>query len=288
MTANVRPGDRVLDTPPRVDAFPRADRLESWKEIAAYLNRSERTVRRWEAAEGLPVHRLQHDKRGSVYAYVPELDAWRRERSQVLDAEPAEPAESAPVDRRRGWLMVAAVGLLAAAGVTALVLPMRSRPRDPGGTGSREAQRALTQGQFFANAGRVQVQTGILYFQEAIRLDPRFARAWEALATAHMAQTWFADAPAKASMALARREAERALQLAPELGGPWRVLGNVSHFLDWDHNAAERHFTKAIAIEPASAATAGIPSSCSTSDGSTTRSTLRAARKPSAPAGSRR
>ena len=28
--------------------------LESWKQIAAYLDRSERTVRRWEASEGLP------------------------------------------------------------------------------------------------------------------------------------------------------------------------------------------------------------------------------------------
>ena len=27
--------------------------LESWKQIAGYLDRSERTVRRWEASEGL-------------------------------------------------------------------------------------------------------------------------------------------------------------------------------------------------------------------------------------------
>jgi hypothetical protein len=33
--------------------------LESWKQIAAYLDRSERTVRRWEASEGLPVHRRE-------------------------------------------------------------------------------------------------------------------------------------------------------------------------------------------------------------------------------------
>src|SRR5437867_9654696 len=39
-----------------------ADRLDSWKEIAAYLRRSPRTVQRWERQEGLPVHRLVHDK----------------------------------------------------------------------------------------------------------------------------------------------------------------------------------------------------------------------------------
>jgi hypothetical protein len=35
--------------------------LESGKQIAAYLERSERTVRRWEASEGLPVHRREQD-----------------------------------------------------------------------------------------------------------------------------------------------------------------------------------------------------------------------------------
>lgn len=52
------------------------ERLDSWKEIAAYLNRSVRTVRRWEQEEGLPVHRHMHRALGSVYAYGSELDAW--------------------------------------------------------------------------------------------------------------------------------------------------------------------------------------------------------------------
>lgn len=51
------------------------DRLDSWKEIAAYLKCSERSVRRWEE-EGLPVHRHPHKKRAGVYAYKVELDAW--------------------------------------------------------------------------------------------------------------------------------------------------------------------------------------------------------------------
>ena len=53
------------------------DRLESWKEIAAYLKRDVRTVQRWEQREGLPVHRQQHDKLGSVYAYRSEIEHWR-------------------------------------------------------------------------------------------------------------------------------------------------------------------------------------------------------------------
>lgn len=51
-------------------------RLNSWKEIAAHLQRDVRTVQRWEKNEGLPVHRKLHDTLSSVYAYEDEIDAW--------------------------------------------------------------------------------------------------------------------------------------------------------------------------------------------------------------------
>jgi len=59
------------------NGLPKASsgRLDSWKEIAAYLKRDERTARRWEA-EGMPVHRKLHKKHASVYAYRAEIDSW--------------------------------------------------------------------------------------------------------------------------------------------------------------------------------------------------------------------
>ena len=57
----------------------RAERLDSWKEIAAHLKRDVRTVQRWEKNERLPVHRKHHEKLGSVYAFKSELDAWWNE-----------------------------------------------------------------------------------------------------------------------------------------------------------------------------------------------------------------
>jgi TolB-like protein/Tfp pilus assembly protein PilF len=56
-------------------------RLDSWKAIADYLGRHASTVQRWEQEEGLPVHRHQHEKRGSIYAYRDELDSWLAARS---------------------------------------------------------------------------------------------------------------------------------------------------------------------------------------------------------------
>jgi Tol biopolymer transport system component len=52
------------------------DRLDSWKEIAAYLHRDVTTVQRWEKREGMPVHRHLHERIGSVSASRAELDAW--------------------------------------------------------------------------------------------------------------------------------------------------------------------------------------------------------------------
>jgi hypothetical protein len=48
--------------------------LSSWKEIARYTGRGVRTLQRYELRFGLPVHRLT--SRGSVMAFVHEIDAW--------------------------------------------------------------------------------------------------------------------------------------------------------------------------------------------------------------------
>src|SRR5262245_40678043 len=66
-------------------------RLDAWKAIAQYLGRDVTTVRRRERREGLPVHRHQHARLGSVYAFTDEIDEWLRRRSdgpQVLEPQP--------------------------------------------------------------------------------------------------------------------------------------------------------------------------------------------------------
>jgi Tol biopolymer transport system component len=79
---------------------PREGRLDSWKEIAAYLGRGIRTVQRWEREEGLPVHRLAHEKRGSIYAQRDELDAWWESRRLTLTTPLTPQATAAPAPPR--------------------------------------------------------------------------------------------------------------------------------------------------------------------------------------------
>ena len=71
-------GEAPLGIPPSETTFE--DRLDSWKQIAAYLGRDVTTVQRWEKREGMPVRRHLHDRIGSVSASRTELDAWMRSR----------------------------------------------------------------------------------------------------------------------------------------------------------------------------------------------------------------
>jgi TolB-like protein/tetratricopeptide (TPR) repeat protein len=95
---------------------PSESRLDSWKEIAAYLGRDVTTVQRWEKRETMPVHRHVHAKRGSVYALVPELDAWLKSRRQRLKLGAAVEllADNPPAAalRPRIWIALAAVAII--------------------------------------------------------------------------------------------------------------------------------------------------------------------------------
>ncbi len=69
---------------------PQGSRLDSWKEIAEYLSRNVRTVTRWADERGLPIHHVPGGKRGHVFAFTAELDAW------LLSQRTSLPAASLP------------------------------------------------------------------------------------------------------------------------------------------------------------------------------------------------
>src|SRR6476620_9884905 len=103
------------------------DRLNSWKEIATYLSRDVTTVQRWEKREGMPVHRHQHDRMGSVYAFRTDLDAWARSRNlstsnsaTTPESELTEPRVVLPAsppqipEAGRNWKLLLVLSSLAA------------------------------------------------------------------------------------------------------------------------------------------------------------------------------
>jgi Tol biopolymer transport system component len=115
---------------PTADPAAPSDRLDSWKEIAAYLKRDVTTVRRWEKREGLPVHRHQHAHRDSIYAFTAEIDAWWQGRRNQLatngvsnGAVNGSTNGSASGQPRRNWMpVVAAASFLSVFAVAAALV----------------------------------------------------------------------------------------------------------------------------------------------------------------------
>lgn len=87
-----------------------------------YLGRGITTVQRWEQEKGLPVHRLSHAKKGSVFAFKRELDAWLLASEQVADGVSVFGKPAAPAQRpSRPFLLAAAVTIAALAVVGFMV-----------------------------------------------------------------------------------------------------------------------------------------------------------------------
>ena len=125
-----------------VDDARSDDRLESWKDIAAYLRRDVRTVQRWEQTDGLPVHRHKRAHRPIPYAYKAELDAWWTSRSDAAPSAAsvqAAPLDAAPSRARHLFALMAAALVIVAIAAAVWI----ARPRSPHGDGNLEKSIAV-------------------------------------------------------------------------------------------------------------------------------------------------
>lgn len=120
--------------PPSAPSPP--TRLNGWKEIAAYFGKGVRTAQRWEKELGLPVRRLGTGRGEIVFAFVTELETWRKaaEKRVDLTSQPGEDEAPEPRDvplregrtfaeptRRRGarvYLLIALAAVLVSAAAT--------------------------------------------------------------------------------------------------------------------------------------------------------------------------
>jgi TolB-like protein/Tfp pilus assembly protein PilF len=101
--------------------------------------------------------------------------------------------------------------------------------------------------------GEAALREAIVNFKEAALYDPGLSLAHVGIAEAWFwLSSWYVR-PHDA-MPHAKAAALRALEIEPELADAHAALGNVALFYDWDWSAAERHFLKAIRLNPNSAA----------------------------------
>ncbi len=94
------------------------------------------------------------------------------------------------------------------------------------------------------------MQTGIEFFQEAIKKDSRYALAYAGLADAYALLADYNVLPAKEVMPRAKTAAMKALEIDGAIPEAHASLGWAKLTLDWDWPGAEKEFKRSIELNP--------------------------------------
>ncbi|MEO0974391.1 MAG: tetratricopeptide repeat protein, partial [Pseudomonadota bacterium] len=231
-------------------------RLVGWKRIAAHLRCSERTARRWEAQECLPVQRHEHDARSTVFAYAEALDEWlasRAPREEAIDGgrrdPPAPPPPARPKVRSRTFTVALGLAIALAALIAVPYLSDTDAPprvsADPLANDLYHRGRTL-----WEQRGEAANTRAIKMLTAAVERDEDFALAWSALASAWATYaTYSPDIAEGHAMDQALIAANRALELDPTLTEP-RSL--TAYYAQRTGNWIESHriYETALSIDP--------------------------------------
>lgn len=265
-------------------------RLDSWKEIAAFFDRDERTVKRWEKERSLPVHRLPGGSRARVFAFTGELEGWMHslespaldsvvapENLDASEAKPADELSSPPVvedalypTSRFGKRLLAGAGcaLMAvlAAGIflvahrrhaSALtnsnVPPVASRSvsNAHAAAANAEAQELYLRGRYYWDKRTPEdLNKAIDFFTQAIVHDPNYAQAYVGLADCYNLLREFTAMPAFEAYPRGLAAAKKAVELDDSSAEAHASLAFATFYWSWDQAGAEREFRRAIALNP--------------------------------------
>jgi len=267
----------------------RGVRLVGWKDIAAYLGKTDRTVKRWGRERGLPVHRVPGTAKTSVYAYAGEVDRWLQS-AQGAEAESRIPENGdqllpsphspglLPIDQpstyvwwrlRRRWLLFGLAVFLAAVtldlAVRSRAIPLVSRWHSLlAGRSDRPASHPAVPDseQRLANdfylRGRYEwnqrtpasLHRALDLFTQAIVHDPTDARAYAGLAdTYDLLREYSTEADADV-FPRAIAAAAKAVALDDSLPEAHRALAFAEMYGDWNFAGAESEFRRAIELDP--------------------------------------
>jgi eukaryotic-like serine/threonine-protein kinase len=192
---------------------PESRRLDSWKEISAYLGRTVRTVQRWERIEGLPTHRHVHQDQSSVYAFTDELDEWHKARSvSKLSPNHTSQHDSDQLNAVR-----------------------QTRLRAEYLLKTRTAESLLG---------------AVRQLQSAVALDPTDPMSYAALSEAYCTLSGNEIWAPEDGYPKARAAATQALSLDDRLAQAHATLAMVHNMYEWNWAAAEKRFGTAIALSP--------------------------------------
>jgi tetratricopeptide (TPR) repeat protein len=114
-----------------------------------------------------------------------------------------------------------------------------------------EAYQLYLKGRFYWNKRTARdLQKAVEYFQQAIAADSKFALAFAGLANGYALVSAFGGASPRDVMPKAKDAALKAISLDGSLADPYLALGHTAEYYDYDFVDAERHFKRAIELEP--------------------------------------
>ena len=258
--------------------LPKNTRLDSWKAIAAYFGKDERTVKRWEKERGLPIRRLPGAARGTVFAYTLELESWLEgSESQVAEEAPqkanaiGEVARQAPVSefvvreqgeiatgRRKLWprVLLWAVPLVLLAFFFWYSSVGHHELRFGNALAAHHLPDATAQdfylkGRFyFEKRTSADLNTAVDAFTQAIVHDPNYAQAYVGLADTYSLLREYGSMPTPDAEQRARAAAQKAVELDPNLAEAHTSLAFAEFWGSLDAAGADREFRRAIELNP--------------------------------------
>jgi len=265
-------------------------RLDAWKEIAAYLRRGERTVKRWEQERGLPTHRLPGKGRSSVFAYSGELDEWLKSAKDVdapeLDAgdpqeeaepetqvgEPTSVSQSVQKAGKRFWhirrialVTLLFVGLALGAGFwmqrhtpnahafsTHGSTPDRATPV----AGTSDAEKQLAHELYLKGIYEWNKRTpdslerALDLFTQAVVHDPGSAKNFAGMAETYLLMREYSSMPDAEAYSRALAASRKAVELDDSLAEAHRCLAYAEVWGLWNFQDGEKEFRRAIELDP--------------------------------------
>lgn len=263
------------------------ERIDSWKAIAAFFGRDERTVKRWEKERSLPVHRVPGE-RGGVFAYTHELNRWlNRTHGKATVAEFPAPgprlAESAPVPaparppseaaepHRAGMVtpsrpLTPWVAILAAAAVAVLgfwgIEHLRHRthqlpaagaaqPSPVAASHNPEAENLYLRGRYYWNRRTSSdLNQAVGEFTQALADDPGYGAAYAGLAETYDLMPEYGAMTQGEAYPRAIAAAQKALALDDSLAEAHAALAFATFYWDWNVNRAFAEYQRAIQLDP--------------------------------------
>lgn len=226
------------------------ERLDGWKAIASFLNRDERTVRRWEATRGLPVHRIPGGERPRIWADPQELRAWLSRGG--ADEEPTPPA---PPKRRLGRVHTIALALALPVAGLAWYGAAREAPVPAPYVEDAQSRELYLRALFLWNGRTPEgIAEATRLFTQLAQRHPQRPEAYAKLADCYLLQREFGAMPERQAYAEAHVAAQEALKRDARSAAGLRALAFIRFWSDADPTALDL-FARAAALDPASAQT---------------------------------